>query len=240
MDGSLVVFSRFPRLGRVKTRLEPALGKRGCLELHRALLLDTIERTRFLCRRHYLYLGDSTSRERARFAKACRLPADLIIRGQTGADLGERSSWAPTPRRCRGTTFARPWLNWRGGPSSWDRPRTGVTTSSASRTLGLNFSRIWIGGPARSWSRRFRGWSRINLHCCPPGSTLTTAATWPGSARRSRQSGRTSSGTRGVACGDWFTARFPSRFSGDPFEGDSRLKRVRLDRVRLTQSGHLD
>ena len=93
MDASLVIFSRFPRLGRVKTRLEPALGKRGCLELHRALLLDTIERTRFLCRRHYLFLGDSTSRERAGFAKACRLPEDLIIRGQTGADLGERM-WA--------------------------------------------------------------------------------------------------------------------------------------------------
>ncbi len=90
MDGSLVIFSRFPRLGRVKTRLEPVLGKRGCLELHRALLLDTVERTRFLCRRHYLYLGDSTARERARFAEAWRLPADLILRGQTGSDLGER------------------------------------------------------------------------------------------------------------------------------------------------------
>jgi rSAM/selenodomain-associated transferase 1 len=90
MDGSLVIFSRFPRLGRVKTRLEPVLGQRGCLELHRALLLDTIERTRFLCRRHYLYLSDSTARERARFAEACRLPADLIIRRQTGTDLGEK------------------------------------------------------------------------------------------------------------------------------------------------------
>lgn len=90
MDGSLVIFSRFPRLGRVKTRLEPALGKRGCLELHRALLLDTVERTRFLSRRHYLYLSGSTARERARFAAAWRLPADLIIRRQTGADLGER------------------------------------------------------------------------------------------------------------------------------------------------------
>ncbi len=90
MDGSLVIFSRFPRLGRVKTRLEPVLGKQGCLELHQALVLDTIERTRFLCRRHFLYLSDSTARERARFAEACRLPADLIIRGQTGADLGER------------------------------------------------------------------------------------------------------------------------------------------------------
>ena len=90
MNGSLVIFSRFPRLGRVKTRLEPVLGTRGCLELHRAMLLDTIERTRFLCRRHYLYLSDSTARERSRFAEACRLSADLIIRGQNGADLGER------------------------------------------------------------------------------------------------------------------------------------------------------
>ena len=90
MDGSLVIFSRFPRLGRVKTRLEPALGKRGCLELHRALLLDTVEGTRFLCRRHYLYLSDSTARERARLAEAWRLPSDLIVRGQAGADLGER------------------------------------------------------------------------------------------------------------------------------------------------------
>ena len=90
MDGSLVIFSRFPRLGRVKTRLEPVLGKDGCLELHRALLLDTIERTRSLCRRHYLYLSGSTARERAQLAGTCPLPGDLIIRGQTGADLGER------------------------------------------------------------------------------------------------------------------------------------------------------
>ena len=90
MDASLVIFSRFPRWGRVKTRLEPALGKRGCLELHRAMLLDTVERTRFQCRRHYLYLSRSTARERARLAAAWRLPADLIIRRQTGADLGER------------------------------------------------------------------------------------------------------------------------------------------------------
>lgn len=90
MDGSLVIFSRFPRLGRVKTRLERVLGARGCLELHRAMLLDTVERTRFLCRRHYLYLSDSTARERSRFAETHRLFADMIIRGQTGADLGER------------------------------------------------------------------------------------------------------------------------------------------------------
>lgn len=90
MDGSLVIFSRFPRLGRVKTRLEPVLGKKGCLELHRALLLDTVDRTRCLCRRHFLYLSDSTAGERTRFADSCRLPADLIIRGQAGADLGER------------------------------------------------------------------------------------------------------------------------------------------------------
>jgi len=90
MDGSLVIFSRFPRLGRVKTRLEPVLGQPGCLELHRALLLDTVDRTRGLCRRHYLYLSDSTAGERARFADSARLPADLIIRGQAGADLGER------------------------------------------------------------------------------------------------------------------------------------------------------
>lgn len=90
MDGALVIFSRFPRSGRVKTRLEPVLGKRGCLQIHRALLLDTLDRTRCLCRRRYLYLGDSTAGERARFADSWRLPADLVVRGQTGADLGER------------------------------------------------------------------------------------------------------------------------------------------------------
>lgn len=39
----LLLFAREPKLGRVKTRLEPVLGVDGCLELHRALLRRAAE-----------------------------------------------------------------------------------------------------------------------------------------------------------------------------------------------------
>ena len=90
MNGSVIIFSRFPRLGQVKTRLTSLLGKEGCLELHQALLLDTIDRTHLLGAQQYLYLSSSTVRERVQFVNSFQLPAKLIIRTQIGDDLGAR------------------------------------------------------------------------------------------------------------------------------------------------------
>ena len=41
-DARIAVFARAPRLGAVKTRLEPALGATGCLQLYQALLVKTV------------------------------------------------------------------------------------------------------------------------------------------------------------------------------------------------------
>jgi len=39
---SLILFARVPRLGSVKTRLEPVLGADRALRLHRAFVLDQV------------------------------------------------------------------------------------------------------------------------------------------------------------------------------------------------------
>ena len=90
MSDALLVFSRYPRLGEVKTRLESALTPEGCLQLHRALLLDTLDRTACLDLTRYLFLSDCSQGERNLFAQEHGLPKAIQIRHQEGQDLGER------------------------------------------------------------------------------------------------------------------------------------------------------
>jgi len=42
-QGKCLIFARTPELGKVKTRLQPALGVEGCLDLHQQLVQITIE-----------------------------------------------------------------------------------------------------------------------------------------------------------------------------------------------------
>ncbi len=90
MSGALLVFSRYPRLGEVKTRLSPILGPAACLALHQALLLDTLERVASLEVASHLFLADCTPREIQEFARAHSLPEALHLHIQEGRDLGER------------------------------------------------------------------------------------------------------------------------------------------------------
>lgn len=83
-SGVIVVFARFPRLGLVKTRLLPLLGAPGCLELHRSLLADTLERLALLQRPVYLYLSDCSAETLGSGLSF------LTVRHQTGTGLGER------------------------------------------------------------------------------------------------------------------------------------------------------
>src|SRR5882724_6468892 len=46
----LVLFTRFPEAGRVKTRLIPALGPEGAVALHRRLVLRTLRSAEIACR----------------------------------------------------------------------------------------------------------------------------------------------------------------------------------------------
>ncbi len=91
---ALAIFTRYPRLGQVKTRLRASLGADGCLRLHRALLLDTIERTGRLDLDRHLFLADSSEDESESLGAVLQTWGPVGIHRQSGADLGERMSRA--------------------------------------------------------------------------------------------------------------------------------------------------
>ena len=90
MRDALLVFSRYPRLGAVKTRLESFLTPEGCLQLHQALLLDTLDRTACLSVSRYLFLSNCSQGERNLFVQEHNLPKAIQVHHQQGKDLGER------------------------------------------------------------------------------------------------------------------------------------------------------
>lgn len=89
-DSCLIQFAKAPLLGAVKTRLEPTLGKAGCVALHRALVSWVFSR--------HLPVGQVDSevwsdRNHA-FFDALLANGDVPFRLQEGADLGQRMSHA--------------------------------------------------------------------------------------------------------------------------------------------------
>ncbi len=85
----LLIFGRYPRRGQIKTRLASYLTDRGCYQLHIALLLDTIERTRHLGDVQYLYLEGCTRAEAQTFVQLHSMTG-VKVGVQRGSDLGER------------------------------------------------------------------------------------------------------------------------------------------------------
>ena len=101
---ALLVFARYPRLGRVKTRLRQLLSPQQCLEVYCAFLFDTLQRTARLNATRYLFLADCSNREAEDFARAHELSSRFRIRTQRGDDLGDRmwnalSQVSPRPDR---------------------------------------------------------------------------------------------------------------------------------------------
>ena len=116
----LQIFSRAPRLGKVKTRLEPFLGKDGCLALHRSLVKHAMDMaSKWDLGKVELWLADSeqdtavdsiTSNNSSYAAQldACipssaylkfiraefNLPDDIDIYFQKGENLGSRMQFA--------------------------------------------------------------------------------------------------------------------------------------------------
>lgn len=105
----LIVFTRYPQPGRVKTRLIPALGPDGAAELHSLLTARTIATAQKLChqgrtqlevrygdtdwRRVYHWLNVQPSDGSMDLARAAgTLPGGcpVRLRPQSGADLGAR------------------------------------------------------------------------------------------------------------------------------------------------------
>jgi rSAM/selenodomain-associated transferase 1 len=91
-SNGLILFARYPRLGKVKTRLEPSLGAQRCLVLYEAMLADCVERCSLVDCSLNLYLHGCDLAEAQELATRIQEPAapELRFRLQEGADLGER------------------------------------------------------------------------------------------------------------------------------------------------------
>lgn len=91
-SNSLIIFARYPRLGQVKTRLEPGLGARSCLALYEAMLADCVERSSLIDCSLYLYLHGCSRSEAGELAERIQGPTtpELKVGLQEGANLGER------------------------------------------------------------------------------------------------------------------------------------------------------
>lgn len=83
------VFTRAPEPGYTKTRLIPLLGSAGAAELHRCMLLDTLERVERLGFEAVTFVAPATGRRRLR---ALGVVGDL--HGQGGGPLGARMARA--------------------------------------------------------------------------------------------------------------------------------------------------
>jgi uncharacterized protein len=87
----LMLFSRVPVLGKVKTRLMPALGAAGALALHETLLqqkIDLLQRQQVATAQ--LWLDENIENEEHTFLDKCKLPIHI----QQGGDLGARMAHA--------------------------------------------------------------------------------------------------------------------------------------------------
>jgi rSAM/selenodomain-associated transferase 1 len=89
---SIIVFAKYPRLGRVKTRLEGFLGREGCLGLHEAMLGDSIERLSVLGRDLFLFLAGCEAAEGHTLMNRFGYEnvTNTTVRIQEGSDLGDR------------------------------------------------------------------------------------------------------------------------------------------------------
>lgn len=90
LTDALLVFARYPRLGRVKTRLGSAFSPRESLVLYTAFLLDTLERTALLDVPRHLFLADCTEGEAHTFEASTRRFGPCRVHLQEGDDLGQR------------------------------------------------------------------------------------------------------------------------------------------------------
>lgn len=91
--GRILVFGRTPEPGRVKTRLEPALGAAGAAALYRFMLGHVLATAAAagLCPVE-LWLADAPgpATDGAGFIKGLAAEHGVAVRRQAGADLGER------------------------------------------------------------------------------------------------------------------------------------------------------
>jgi len=81
----LIIFTRYPETGNVKTRLIPALGEKGAENLHREMVKQTIDQTLHYEYETEVHFTGGTIKLMKRW-----LGYHLTYRKQTGKSLGER------------------------------------------------------------------------------------------------------------------------------------------------------
>lgn len=89
---SINIFAKFPIIGTVKTRMNPPLSWKNCLELHQALIQNTLHQVQTLIRPSIDISVCMTGRlqQALDYAIDLNLPETISIDVQTGMNLGER------------------------------------------------------------------------------------------------------------------------------------------------------
>lgn len=89
---SINIFAKFPIIGTVKTRMNPPLSWKNCLELHQALIQNTLHQVQPLSRPSIDISVCMTGRlqQALDYAIDLNLPETISIDVQTGMNLGER------------------------------------------------------------------------------------------------------------------------------------------------------
>lgn len=147
---AIILFTRIPVPGRVKTRLLSALSGEECARLQEAMLLDEAERLEAVCRRSSLslavYYSDETadlsdaeaSALRERFFEQVRAAAPFArFEGQTGEGLGARMHNA----MCAELAAGAPWCILMGS----DLPL--VTFDLVEKAIATFEGEDWESGP---------------------------------------------------------------------------------------------
>jgi uncharacterized protein len=88
-DACLIIFTRYPELGKVKTRLIPALGAAGAMALHQRMAEQTLAQARAFraqqpCQIEVWFVGGSIAQMQA------WLGDDVTFQPQPEGDLGDR------------------------------------------------------------------------------------------------------------------------------------------------------
>ncbi len=86
MNRSIIIMTKVPRAGNVKTRLQPFLSPAECETLAEAFLADAISKVRGVCDR--LIVAFAPENEKSYFDKFTA--ENLTLVAQRGADLGEK------------------------------------------------------------------------------------------------------------------------------------------------------
>lgn len=103
MPTRLQIFTRVPKLGKVKTRLEPFLGQEGCLVLHRCLIehaLSLASGWQYGPVEFWFALPDAEPQQAfdLEYMETIRndlhLPSSIFMRVQQGNNLGDRIQFA--------------------------------------------------------------------------------------------------------------------------------------------------